>query len=250
MRHEQSSVFGFTLAPLTYDEVILLVVEGIKARRKILIDTTNTMVLSMAVVSKSLADALSAFDYLVPDSVPLSWYIAITSGIRKEPCYGPEFMQQLLLKRSALGTVVVIGGTDSTRKTIESKYHIRAHWWTSSVSMSDPLSINQVITFISDHKPDCVLLALGCPKQHILASYISAHIKKGVVLGIGGSLDMISGKTVLPPKRIRSLGLGWLFRLAMEPNRLFKRYAVFNTLFLFLALKNYYHDRYMSYRSR
>jgi N-acetylglucosaminyldiphosphoundecaprenol N-acetyl-beta-D-mannosaminyltransferase len=53
-----------------------------------------------------------------------------------------------------------------------------------------------------------------------------------VVLGVGGSFDVLAGFVRRAPRLMQRAGLEWLWRLAMEPRRLFRRYLVTNTVFL------------------
>jgi len=58
-----------------------------------------------------------------------------------------------------------------------------------------------------------------------------------VSLGVGGTFDIIAGKTKLAPEWISKLGLEWLYRLLQEPGRMWKRYLITNTKFIILLTK-------------
>lgn len=60
----------------------------------------------------------------------------------------------------------------------------------------------------------------------------------GVCVGVGGSFDVVAGQTKRAPKLMQKMGMEWAFRLAMEPKRMFKRYAVGNTKFLWYLAKD------------
>lgn len=86
-------------------------------------------------------------------------------------------------------------------------------------------------------KPDIVLVALGIPKQEQL---IYKHLKefdKGIFVGVGGSLDVLSGTKKRAPKIFIKLNLEWLYRIACEPSRI-KRFYNSNVKFLF-SIKKY-----------
>lgn len=74
--------------------------------------------------------------------------------------------------------------------------------------------------------PDIVLFALGTPKQELLMHRWHEQGVLQVMLGIGASLDFISGKSKRAPGWMSELGLEWLYRLSKEPRRLAKRYLV------------------------
>lgn len=60
----------------------------------------------------------------------------------------------------------------------------------------------------------------------------------GVCVGVGGSFDVVAGQTKRAPEVMQKMGMEWAFRLAMEPKRMFKRYAVGNTKFLWYLAKD------------
>jgi N-acetylglucosaminyldiphosphoundecaprenol N-acetyl-beta-D-mannosaminyltransferase len=87
-------------------------------------------------------------------------------------------------------------------------------------------------------QPDLIVLGMGMPKQEQVAAAIRQVGKpKPVVIVCGGAiLDFLGGKVTRAPSWARDLGLEWLYRLLLEPKRLFKRYVVGNPVFLFRVL--------------
>jgi N-acetylglucosaminyldiphosphoundecaprenol N-acetyl-beta-D-mannosaminyltransferase len=80
-----------------------------------------------------------------------------------------------------------------------------------------------------------LLVGLGCPKQEC---WMADHIERinAVMLGVGAAFDFHSGRVKRAPLFVQNLGLEWLFRLLMEPRRLWKRYAYNNSRFLFFLI--------------
>jgi N-acetylglucosaminyldiphosphoundecaprenol N-acetyl-beta-D-mannosaminyltransferase len=78
---------------------------------------------------------------------------------------------------------------------------------------------------IHEAKPQIVLVGFGNPKQEIWIHRHKDRFPPSVVIGIGGSLDMIAGKLRRAPRWVQKLQLEWLFRMAQEPARLLPRYA-------------------------
>ena len=78
---------------------------------------------------------------------------------------------------------------------------------------------------IADAKPDILLVALGCPKQErwMVSYYRDAGAP--LTMGVGASLDFITGRQVRAPKLMQKMGLEWLWRLSTNPSRLAKRYS-------------------------
>ena len=98
---------------------------------------------------------------------------------------------------------------------------------------------------INKSKVDILFVALGAPKQEI---WMYDNFKKlnCVSIGIGAAIDFISGNKQLAPKFLEHIGLAWLFRLISEPRRLFFRYLITNSLFLYFFTLQYFKFKYKS----
>lgn len=81
-------------------------------------------------------------------------------------------------------------------------------------------------------KPDIVLVALGVPRQELFIWKNFSQFEKGVFVGCGGSLDVLSGTKKRAPRIFIRLKLEWLYRICSEPSR-FKRFYDSNIKFLF-----------------
>ena len=84
---------------------------------------------------------------------------------------------------------------------------------------------------INATKPDFVWVALGAPRQELLCHRMVGKIN-GLMIGVGGAFNVLAGIVPEAPMWMQKLSLEWFFRFLQEPRRLFKRYAVTNTKFL------------------
>lgn len=90
---------------------------------------------------------------------------------------------------------------------------------------------------IKDRKPDFVFVGITSPKkEYIIQSFMDNGIN-AVFMGVGGSFDVLSGHIKRAPLWMQKLNLEWLFRVANEPKRLFKRYFVGNISFIRKVLR-------------
>lgn len=93
--------------------------------------------------------------------------------------------------------------------------------------MDSEVEVKKCISFILDANADITFLALGAPKQEILAHRLLEHPQaKGVALCIGASIDFLTGKQQRAPRWVQLSGLEWLHRLMSDPKRLANRYLV------------------------
>jgi N-acetylglucosaminyldiphosphoundecaprenol N-acetyl-beta-D-mannosaminyltransferase len=74
-------------------------------------------------------------------------------------------------------------------------------------------------------RPDLLFVAFGCPKAEKWISQHHAQLDVPVAMGIGATIDFLAGKVARAPRWMQRAGVEWVYRLAQEPRRLFKRYA-------------------------
>lgn len=90
---------------------------------------------------------------------------------------------------------------------------------------------------IQHNRPDIIILAMGMPKQEILAEVMRSVIDWPCLIINGGAiLDFMSGRVTRAPGYIRSIGFEWLFRLLSEPRRLWRRYLIGNFEFFYRVI--------------
>jgi N-acetylglucosaminyldiphosphoundecaprenol N-acetyl-beta-D-mannosaminyltransferase len=120
----------------------------------------------------------------------------------------------------------------------------RSRWGTNvvgtdapMVNLKDAAQIDSIARQLDAAKPDLVLMAFGAPKQELLIARIAERVRPAVLLGIGASLDFIAGTIKRAPAIMRNTGFEWLYRLAQEPRRLWRRYLVNDPKFLLILLR-------------
>jgi len=92
------------------------------------------------------------------------------------------------------------------------------------------------IAEIRDARPDIIWVSLGAPKQEYWIYEHYRELDHGIFIGIGAGFSYLSGKIKHAPDWMKNFALEWLYRLIQEPFRLFRRYMVSNTLFIYYLL--------------
>ncbi|MDQ3534463.1 MAG: WecB/TagA/CpsF family glycosyltransferase [Bacteroidota bacterium] len=84
-------------------------------------------------------------------------------------------------------------------------------------------------------KPHLVLVGRGCPRQE---KWVADHIGKinAPMMAIGAAFDFMAGNIKHAPKWMQNMGLEWFYRLVQNPKKLWKRYLLTNSYFLFLII--------------
>jgi exopolysaccharide biosynthesis WecB/TagA/CpsF family protein len=101
----------------------------------------------------------------------------------------------------------------------------------------DPADVEAVIADIVEVRPDILLVAFGNPQQEqFLAQYAEA-LDVPLAFGVGALLDFLAGRVERAPVWVRRLRAEWVWRLLVEPRRMWRRYLVGNVTFLLRALR-------------
>ena len=95
----------------------------------------------------------------------------------------------------------------------------------------------RVLEHISDHRPDILLVGMGTPQQELWVSRCFDRLETKVVWTVGALFDYLSGRTPRAPHWMSDNGLEWIFRLAIEPRRMWRRYLLGNPAFLYRVLE-------------
>lgn len=94
----------------------------------------------------------------------------------------------------------------------------------------------KVFDEIVESKPDVLLVALGIPQQELLIDRNYDRFDKGIMIGVGGSFDVLSGAKKRAPEFFVKCNLEWLYRIVKEPKRI-KRFVTSNVKFIFRIRK-------------
>lgn len=100
----------------------------------------------------------------------------------------------------------------------------------------------EVIRMINAASPDVLIVGFGMPVQERWITDTLHKLNAGVVLPVGGCIDVIAGRRVQSPAFITSIGMEWLWRLIQDPRRLWGRYILGNPRFLWQIIRDAMHE--------
>lgn len=182
---------------------------------------------------------------VVPDGVPLIWAAKFLNTPLNGRVNGTDLFERLCAVSAAQGlSVFLLGGRPGAAE--QAAWVLRDRH--PSLKMAgfycppygfekDKAELDRIDQLIQAAAPDILFVGLGAPKQECWISEHYQTLGVPVSLGIGVSFELTAGVVKRAPKLMQKLGLEWLFRLLMEPRRLWKRYVSGNTLFILLVLK-------------
>lgn len=180
----------------------------------------------------------------LPDGKPLS-VVGRKRGMKlMDRVTGPDFLEDILKKTEKRDYKHYFYGTtqenlDAFISVVRKKYP-DLNIVGVEPSLFRQLTLteeNELIERINNSKADFVWVALGAPRQEIFCNKLSSRTN-AVWIAVGGAFNVISGVIPRAPQWMQDHGLEWFYRLMKEPRRLFKRYFVTNTKFLWYLMKD------------
>ncbi|MFC5472178.1 WecB/TagA/CpsF family glycosyltransferase [Cohnella suwonensis] len=209
--------------------------------------TTHSLV--TASQHNEFKQALNQAGICTPDGMPLVWALRALGYKQQERVDGTTLTKELCrLSSKNLYRIYLYGCTPSTLDTLKQKLEHDYPGIQIVGTASPPFrkldeeEERKYINDINQANPDLVFVALGCPKQEIWMNK-NRYDVKGVMIGVGAAFDYLAGNITRPPLFIQKSGLEWLFRLMMEPRRLWKRYLYNNSVFIYKYIKSFHRNK-------
>lgn len=179
-----------------------------------------------------------------PDGTPVVWFMnARRAGERAERVRGPSLFGRTVELGVARGTRhFLLGSTAGTltrlREELLSRYPgaIIAGTYSPPFSPIDSRYVSECVAQIESHQPDLVWMGLGTPKQDELGTRLAAEARITTV-NVGAAFDFVAGTVREAPPWVQRSGFEWLYRLASEPRRLWRRYLFGNITFIAVATR-------------
>lgn len=188
------------------------------------ITTLNPEMVINASKNLEFQSAINNSNLIVPDGTGIVWALKLNGYKNAVRVPGIELAEKILEKANELSKKVAIFGgekeiVEKTIKIFNQKYS-RINIVKTIDGYQGEEKFVEIASLISMSKPDLVLVALGTPKQEIWINKYSEMFPNSIMIGVGGSLDIWSGKKRRAPKWARNLSLEWLFRIINEPKRI------------------------------
>lgn len=213
---------------------------------KVLINTINAHSYNVARNDELFADALTKGDYLIPDGMSVvkacKWLHAKSQP--KERIAGADLFEFEMNKlNSKGGTAMFMGSSDKTlAKIVQQAAMVYPNLKVVTYSPPYKPEFNDednkdIINAINTANPDLLWIGMTAPKQekwtysHWNDLHIHCHVGT-----IGAVFDFFAGNTKRAPQWWQEHGLEWLYRLIKEPRRMWRRYIIGNTVFIWHML--------------
>ena len=225
---EKVTLFGVPVNNLTMRETVdcieAMVGDG-KVHQHVVINVDKIVKMES---NQALRAAVLDCDLINVDGQPIIWASRILQSPLEERVTGIDLFDVLIARCAERGFRPYLLGArqDVVAKTVDvlkAKYPKLqlAGWRNGYWSANEEHAVVQEIKKV---RPDVLCMAVGSPNQELFLCKWKKEMQVPFVMGVGGSFDVTAGVLKRAPRWMQDSGLEWLFRLAQEPRRLWRRY--------------------------
>ncbi len=220
-----------------------------KLNRQISLCDANVLVTSKK--NRYFKNILKNETYLnLADGMPGVWVGKLKGAKNIDRCYGPDVFKYIIKKSSDSNLKhYFTGGKEGVAENLRTycfdelgNSNIVGVHCPPFTEMSDN-EITKIAEDINESDADIVWIGISSPKQDIYAHRLKKDLNAHFIFTIGAAFDFYTGNITQAPKFIQRSGFEWLFRLIMEPKRLWKRYFTVIPLFIYFNLLDFFFSK-------
>ena len=212
------------------------------SKNLVAICNTNTVVRSLK--NEMLRETLNSFNIKTPDGFPIAKALSIINREKQERVDGYKVFLETIQEGLKHDTKHYFFGNNEETvqlmiKNIKEKFpniKIEGYLCPDVLSSSELVSLYKET--LSKTNANILWISLGFPKQELFMYELVNTVEvNSNLVGIGGVFNWVAGTKMKAPEWIANLGLEWALRLVQDPKRLYKRYLIDNTLFIYYFFK-------------
>lgn len=240
MTHPHVFALSTRVDKTSYEDAANTVVSWIGRQHWTYVCVANVHMVMEAYDSPEYSGIVNGASLVTADGMPLVWALRMRHGRECSRVYGPRLMLRLLDLCSEAGIPIgLYGGTAQALEQLQGV--LRRGWPRLAVAYAysppfgdlTPENDAAVVDAVNASGARLLFVGLGCPKQERWMADHQGRVQ-AVLLGVGAAFDFLSHAKRQAPEWMQAAGLEWLFRLATEPRRLWRRYLYNNPRFVLL----------------
>lgn len=235
---ENIKIFGVRVDKITLEEAIKMVEKILQGDELKTIYTPNTEMVMTAKEDEYLKDVLNKGDLIIPDGIGLIHASRIKKRPLPERVTGFDLSMKMIELAGEKGySLFLLGGEEGVAKkageSIEKKHpnipivgHNNGYFKGAHIGCTGHEEELEVLKKINLANPDILFVGFGASKQEKWIDMYRDKLNCKVVIGNGGTMDILAGKIERAPEIYQKLGLEWFYRLVKEPSRIKRQIAI------------------------
>lgn len=238
------SLLGVRVSAFNLTAAVAEMESAIEAGRRVYTSTCPAYTLLQGYERAEVRAALNGADWVTPDGMPVVWALRLFGMRGVGRVYGPDLMLRLSERCAQRGYAqYYLGGEPDVADQLALEMQRRFPGLRVAGTYCPPFreftsdEEQGMISHINASGAEVVWVGLGSPKQDLWMAKYRALLRPSLLVGVGAAFDFFTGRQPQAPRWMQRNGLEWLFRLAHEPRRLWKRYLLGNPRFIWSIIK-------------
>lgn len=229
---DKISIMGVRINNVSMEEVLKIAEQKLKNNERYIIYTPNTEIVMMCQNDDEFLKYMNDSDINVPDGIGLIYASKIKNHPLKEKVAGFDLSMNLLqIANKNNFKLYAVGGkpgvAEEAMKNVHQNYpninivgSHHGYFKGAHLGMGGHEEEQKVIEEINSLNPDILFVGFGAKKQEQWIEYNKDKLNANIIIGNGGTIDVLAGNVKRAPDIYIKLGLEWLYRLMKEPNRI------------------------------
>ncbi|WP_044172827.1 WecB/TagA/CpsF family glycosyltransferase [Kamptonema formosum] len=237
---EHRYILGMRVDATSYEDATERILAWAQTKKSYCVCVSNVHMTMETYDSPTFSRLVNSAALVTPDGMPLVWALRALGVRNASRVYGPALT--LYVCEAAARTDIKIGLYGGTAESLAAFVaFLRKRFPEIQIVCQiappfRPLTPEEDAAYterIVESGAQILFTGIGCPKQEL---WMKAHQDRipAVIIGVGAAFDFHSGRVQQAPSWMQEAGLEWLFRIAMEPKRLWKRHLKHNPRFVLL----------------
>ncbi len=242
-------VLGIDISLGSFEQHVQALTAFAKERTSSYVCCVNAHMTVEASRDAQFREVVNRADFATSDGMPLTRALHWLCKQPQDRVAGNDLTPAMFAAAEENGlSVFLYGGQENVLQLIRERLHTEhpqlkiAGWESPPFRPLTDDEMSEVAERINASGANLVFVSLGCPKQERWMAAMHGRVQ-AVMLGVGGAFLLYAGKDSRAPLWMRKLCLEWAYRLALEPRRLWKRYLVTNSLFLWIVANSWIRSR-------
>jgi N-acetylglucosaminyldiphosphoundecaprenol N-acetyl-beta-D-mannosaminyltransferase len=235
-------VLGVPVWGLSREAFVNLAVARIAARQKTLFTTANAHSIVVAQHVPAFRAHFRGASAVLPDGTLAVWGARHRRGPVAERVAGPDFVEAFLARAEREGiSIFFLGASEATLQRIRERCAARWPRLVVAGTLAPPFgewseeADRAIVDAVNATRPDALFVGMTAPKQELWLSRNHGYLQTPFAMGVGAAFDFLAGTRARAPEWAGRHGLEWLYRLAQEPRRMWRR-NVDSAIFLWKVL--------------